>query len=59
MSPMEAVHGKVWSQTNSAFAIRLEDAAALDKWAARKAGDITRQAERGERDKSKNKREEI
>jgi hypothetical protein len=41
------------------LAIKGEDTAALDKWASRKVGDINRQAERGERNKNKNKAEEL
>ena len=44
---------------NCELAIRREGLAGLEKWAERKVGEITCRAERGERDKTKNNREEL
>jgi hypothetical protein len=52
MSVMEAVHSKIWSHKDSAVAILRKDISALDKWAYRAAGEITRQLGRGEHNKS-------
>jgi len=60
LSPMDAVKTRgLWFPNNREFAIKSEDAAGLDKWAERKAGDIMRQAERGERSALKHRAEEL
>jgi hypothetical protein len=54
MSTIEAIHSKVWNHRDSAVAILPVDLDALDKWAARVAGDILRSQEREEPKKDRN-----
>jgi hypothetical protein len=54
LSPMDAVKsGGLWYMNNREFAIKRGDIGGLDRWAERTAGNILRQAERGEHTKSR------
>ena len=58
LSPIDAVKLPVY-QSCREYAVKPDGLAGIEKWAKRAAGDILRQNERGERDKSKNKGEEL
>jgi hypothetical protein len=58
LSPIDAVKVMAY-QSCREFAIRCYDWAGIEKWAQRAAKEILRQNERGERDKSRHKGEEL
>jgi hypothetical protein len=58
LSPIDAIKVPAY-QSCREFVVKPSDLAGLEKWARRASGDILRQAERGERDKTKNKAEEL
>ena len=55
LAPVEAARVMRYPE----LAIKREDAPGLDKWAKRTADNLIQQNERGEKDKSKNKGEEL
>jgi hypothetical protein len=58
LAPIEAVRSACFAQYHD-LAIKRGDIAGLDKWAACTAQNMLRQNERGERDRTKNKGEEL
>jgi hypothetical protein len=58
LSPIDAIKIPAYQYCRE-FAVKPQDLAGIEKWARRASGDILRQAERGERDKTKNKAEAL
>ena len=59
LMPVDAAKTGLWISPDFEFAIHPRDCAGLEKWAQRAAGEMLRQAERGERDKGKSHGEEL